>query len=125
MRMVVNAAPSVDGSSRNLRRGTYAAIRGPPHNDSVDCRSDERALSGWQHATRQASSQVQLTTPVEWSATMSPAGRPPRSLALYEALVATQPELERRSATSPYTSVNGNMFSSQLLAETDEFAAHF
>lgn len=33
---------------------------------------------------------------------------------LYEKLVATIPEVERKGAANPYTSVNGNMFS-QLL----------
>lgn len=33
------------------------------------------------------------------------------SLALYERLVATNPEVERKGATMPYTSVNGHMFS--------------
>ena len=33
------------------------------------------------------------------------------SLALYEKLVATNPNVERKGATVPYTSVNGNMFS--------------
>ncbi len=33
------------------------------------------------------------------------------SLALYEHLVATHPEIERKGATMPYTSVNGHMFS--------------
>lgn len=32
-------------------------------------------------------------------------------LALYEKLVATNPKVERKGATVPYTSVNGNMFS--------------
>ncbi len=32
-------------------------------------------------------------------------------IALYDLLVATQPEVERRGLTTPYTSVNGNMFS--------------
>jgi TfoX/Sxy family transcriptional regulator of competence genes len=32
-------------------------------------------------------------------------------LVLYEKLVATQPRVERKGATMPYTSVNGNMFS--------------
>lgn len=41
---------------------------------------------------------------------MSPAGPPARELALYESLIATQPGLERKGATNPYTSVNGNMF---------------
>ena len=34
------------------------------------------------------------------------------NLRLYEeALVATQPNVERKGATHPYTSLNGNMFS--------------
>lgn len=36
---------------------------------------------------------------------------PADRIALYEALVATQPEVQRRGATVPYTAVNGNMFS--------------
>ena len=36
---------------------------------------------------------------------------PPESVALYEALLATKPAIERKGATMPYTSVNGNMFS--------------
>jgi hypothetical protein len=32
-------------------------------------------------------------------------------LALYEKLVATNPRVERKGATVPYTSVNGHMFS--------------
>ena len=36
---------------------------------------------------------------------------PAESVALYEAVVATIPEIERKGATMPYTSVNGNMFS--------------
>ena len=36
---------------------------------------------------------------------------PAESVALYEALLATKPEIERKGATMPYTSVNGNMFS--------------
>jgi hypothetical protein len=38
-------------------------------------------------------------------------GSPSDSLALYQALVATQPEVEVKGATMPYTSVNGHMFS--------------
>lgn len=34
-----------------------------------------------------------------------------RKLELYERLVATQPEVERKGATMPYTSLNGHMFS--------------
>ena len=36
---------------------------------------------------------------------------PADKLALYETLVATLPGVERKGATVPYTSVNGNMFS--------------
>jgi hypothetical protein len=32
-------------------------------------------------------------------------------LALYEKLVATNPKVERKGATMPYTSLNGHMFS--------------
>jgi hypothetical protein len=35
---------------------------------------------------------------------------PAESVALYEALLATNPAIERKGATMPYTSVNGNMF---------------
>jgi TfoX/Sxy family transcriptional regulator of competence genes len=33
------------------------------------------------------------------------------AVTLYDALLATNPEIERKGATMPYTSVNGNMFS--------------
>ena len=36
---------------------------------------------------------------------------PSDKLALYEQLVATNPDVERKGATVPYTSVNGHMFS--------------
>jgi hypothetical protein len=36
---------------------------------------------------------------------------PAASVALYDALLATNPEIERKGATMPYTSVNGNMIS--------------
>lgn len=36
---------------------------------------------------------------------------PPDKLVLYEKLVATNPAIERKGATVPYTSLNGNMFS--------------
>jgi hypothetical protein len=36
---------------------------------------------------------------------------PAESVALYDALLATNPRIERKGATMPYTSVNGNMFS--------------
>jgi TfoX/Sxy family transcriptional regulator of competence genes len=32
-------------------------------------------------------------------------------LALYDAVLATNPDIERKGAAMPYTSVNGNMFS--------------
>jgi len=35
----------------------------------------------------------------------------PEKLASYEKLVATVPHLERKGATTPYTSLNGHMFS--------------
>jgi hypothetical protein len=35
----------------------------------------------------------------------------PDKVELYEKLVATNPEVERKGATVPYTSLNGNMFS--------------
>jgi TfoX/Sxy family transcriptional regulator of competence genes len=41
---------------------------------------------------------------------MSPAPPPEHAVALYEALIATQPDIERKGKSSPYTSVNGNMF---------------
>ncbi len=36
---------------------------------------------------------------------------PTEKIALYEKLLATQPEAERKGADNPYTAVNGNMFS--------------
>src|SRR5689334_2392508 len=36
---------------------------------------------------------------------------PPDKLALYELIVATIPEVQRKGASVPYTSVNGHMFS--------------
>jgi hypothetical protein len=36
---------------------------------------------------------------------------PPEKLALYDALIATHLEIERKGVTLPYTSANGNMFS--------------
>ena len=36
---------------------------------------------------------------------------PAESVALYEALLATNPEIERKGATMPYTSINGSLFS--------------
>jgi hypothetical protein len=36
---------------------------------------------------------------------------PADKLALYDALIATIPNVERKGATNPYTSLNGNMFS--------------
>jgi hypothetical protein len=37
-------------------------------------------------------------------------GIPEDKLALYDRLVATIPDIERKGATTPYTSLNGNMF---------------
>ena len=39
------------------------------------------------------------------------ASAPPEKLELYEKLVATNPKVERKGATVPYTSLNGHMFS--------------
>ena len=39
------------------------------------------------------------------------AAAPADKVALYERLVATNPRVERKGATMPYTSLNGNMFS--------------
>jgi hypothetical protein len=35
---------------------------------------------------------------------------PPAKLDLYEKLIATHPEIERKGAVHPYTSLNGHMF---------------
>jgi len=35
---------------------------------------------------------------------------PPAKLELYEKLIATAPEIDRKGAVHPYTSVNGHMF---------------
>ena len=35
---------------------------------------------------------------------------PADKLALYEKLIATHPQIERRGAANPYTSLNGHMF---------------
>ncbi len=34
----------------------------------------------------------------------------PEIIGLYDKLIATHPEIERKGAANPYTSVNGNMF---------------
>jgi len=41
----------------------------------------------------------------------APAAVPADKLELYEKLVATNPQVERKGATVPYTSLNGHMFS--------------
>ena len=41
---------------------------------------------------------------------MSPQPPPDRAVQLYEALVATHPSIELKGKSSPYTAVNGNMF---------------
>ena len=38
-------------------------------------------------------------------------GIPAARLADYDRLIATQPDIERKGATMPYTSMNGHMFS--------------
>jgi hypothetical protein len=48
---------------------------------------------------------------VEGKMSKSAPKAPAESVALYDALLATNPEIERKGATMPYTSVNGNMFS--------------
>ena len=48
------------------------------------------------------------------------AAAPAAKLALYEKLVATNPKVERKGATIPYTSLNGHMFS--YLGKTGELA---
>ena len=35
---------------------------------------------------------------------------PPEKIALYDKLIATNPEIERKGVTNPYTSHNGHMF---------------
>ena len=42
---------------------------------------------------------------------MTPQPPRERELTLYQALIATHPGIERKGKSSPYTSVNGNMFS--------------
>jgi hypothetical protein len=41
----------------------------------------------------------------------SRSGIPPETLAVYEKLVATNPAVTRKGVTTPYTSLNGHMFS--------------
>jgi hypothetical protein len=43
--------------------------------------------------------------------TKKKASAPSENVELYEKLVALFPEVERKGATHPYTSINGNMFS--------------
>jgi TfoX/Sxy family transcriptional regulator of competence genes len=45
------------------------------------------------------------------SAKKKPSGIPAETVELYEKLVSTVPDLERKGAENPYTSLNGNMFS--------------
>jgi TfoX/Sxy family transcriptional regulator of competence genes len=42
---------------------------------------------------------------------------PADKVALYEKLLATHPEIERKGADNPYTALNGNMFSLLLSPE--------
>jgi hypothetical protein len=48
---------------------------------------------------------------MEGTMTKSAPKAPAESVALYDALLATNPEIKRKGATMPYTSVKGNMFS--------------
>jgi TfoX/Sxy family transcriptional regulator of competence genes len=41
---------------------------------------------------------------------MSPAPPPEHEVAMYETLIATHSDIERKGKSSPYTSINGNMF---------------
>lgn len=45
---------------------------------------------------------------------------PPRKLELYDRLVATNSNIERKGVTLPYTSLNGNMFT--FLSDTGSMA---
>ena len=45
---------------------------------------------------------------------------PPDKLALYDKLIQTNPEIERKGASMPYTSVNGHMFT--FLSESGALA---
>ena len=45
---------------------------------------------------------------------------PSDKLALYEKLISANPKIERKGATFPYTSVNGNMFT--FLSKDGEFS---
>jgi hypothetical protein len=45
-------------------------------------------------------------------------------LDLYDQLIATQPDMQRKGATMPYTSLNGHMFSF-LTADRHLAARHF
>src|SRR5215467_8637010 len=45
------------------------------------------------------------------SAQKKPSPIPAERVALYEKLLARHPEIERKGADNPYTSLNGNMFS--------------
>jgi TfoX/Sxy family transcriptional regulator of competence genes len=43
-----------------------------------------------------------------------------QTIALYDKLIATHPEIERKGAANPYTSLNGNMFT--MLSPSGEMA---
>ena len=45
------------------------------------------------------------------------AGKATDKLALYDKLIATRPEIERKGDANPYTAVNGNMFTILLGSE--------
>ena len=44
------------------------------------------------------------------------------AIALYDQLIATHPEIERKGAANPYTSLNGNMFT--LMNASRSLAIH-
>jgi len=54
---------------------------------------------------------LNILVPVELNMPKPSPKAPAESVALYEELLATNPAIERKGATMPYTSVNGNMFS--------------
>jgi hypothetical protein len=58
-----------------------------------------------------AAPHLSFSARLETSLAKSAPKAPAESVALYDALLATNPDIKRRGATMPYTSVNGNMFS--------------
>jgi TfoX/Sxy family transcriptional regulator of competence genes len=52
--------------------------------------------------------------------TSPPPAKADRTVDLYDKLIATHPEIERKGAANPYTSLNGNMFT--LLHDSRQLA---